>query len=134
MTSGEHPRVLLDTHALLWALYEPEKLSPKARELIGNPKNTRFVSAASAWEISTKFRIGKLPEARNLLTDYQGNIQRFMGTEMPISTAHSLKAGSFSQPHRDPFDRMLAAQSLLEGIPLLTADQALSSFPVQIVW
>lgn len=127
-------RLLLDTHIFLWALYEPEKLSPKATQLISDPHNIRIVSAASAWEISTKHRLGKLPMAQNLLQNYQGVLQRFMAEELPVMTKHSLLAGHFPQDHRDPFDRMLAAQSILEQVPLITADSAFQEFPVQVIW
>ena len=127
-------RLLLDTHVLLWALYEPKKLSKTARDLIKNPQNERLVSAVTAFEISTKFRLGKLPIADSLLSNYYQNIQRFMGTEMPITTAHSLAAGSFNLEHRDPFDRILAAQSLVEDTPLVSADQALLNFPIRTIW
>ena len=126
--------ILLDTHAFLWALYEPKKLSPLATELISNPKNTRLISAASVWEISTKYRLGKLDMAKSLVSNFHSVLQHFMAEELPIQAKHSLLAGSFSQKHRDPFDRMLASQSVLEQVPLLSADTALRGFPAQILW
>ncbi|MBT9587653.1 type II toxin-antitoxin system VapC family toxin [bacterium] len=127
-------RFLLDTHALLWSLYEPARLSDAARAAIENVKNVRLVSAVTAWEIATKLRLGKLEVARSLVESYQDHIVNFQATELAISSRHSLLAGSFTQPHRDPFDRLLAAQALLEGVPLITADSALIQFPIPILW
>lgn len=127
-------RVLLDTHTLLWALFQPEKLSDRVRDLLGEPRNIRFVSAASAWEISTKHRLGKLEMASPLIDNYKDHLDHFMATELPISTRHALMAGGFRQNHRDPFDRILAAQGILEELPVVTADVALEQFPVRVVW
>ncbi len=127
-------RYLLDTHVLLWSLYEPHRLSRSARKIIENPGNVRLISAATAWEIATKLRLGKLDMARGLFESYQDHLATFQASELMISSRHSLLAGSFDCPHRDPFDRLLAAQSLLEGIPLVTADPALAQFPIAIHW
>ncbi len=127
-------RLLLDTHVLLWSLYEPHRLSELARNSIAKIENVRLVSAASAWELSTKVRLGKLDMARGLVESYHDHLETFRATELPVSSKHSLLAGSFSQTHRDPFDRLLAAQALLEGVPLITADSALSQFPISILW
>lgn len=127
-------RVLIDTHVLLWALLNPSQLSETAREILANPDNTVLVSSATALEISTKHRLGKLDEATGVLQDYAGHLRRFLAEELAITSAHALLAGSFPQSHRDPFDRVLAAQSLLEGVPLLTNDNAFRHFPVVIVW
>ena len=127
-------KFLLDTHALLWWLFDDPKLSLTARALIADPSNTIFVSAASGWEIATKVRLGKLPAASVLV----GKIDFWVGQAgfqpLPISVAHADKAGSFPQAHRDPFDRMLAAQSVLEHCPLVTCDAALASFGVDMRW
>lgn len=133
---GDPPltRLLLDTHVLLWSLYEPDRLSDSARAAIENVENVRLVSAVTAWEIATKFRLGKLDVARSLLDSYQDHLVTFQATELAISSKHSLLAGGFAQPHRDPFDRLLAAQALFEGVPLVTADSALSEFPISVLW
>jgi PIN domain nuclease of toxin-antitoxin system len=127
-------RLLLDTHVLLWSLYEPARLSDPARTAIENMENVRLVSAATAWELSTKVRLGKLDMARGLFDSYHDHLATFRATELMISSKHALLAGSFAQTHRDPFDRLLAAQALLEGVPLVTADSALSQFPISILW
>ncbi|NDD26919.1 MAG: type II toxin-antitoxin system VapC family toxin [Proteobacteria bacterium] len=127
-------RLLLDTHVLLWALVSPSRLSRKVRELLRDPATAVVVSAASAWEISTKHRLGKLHEAHAVVESYRDHLRYFQADELAITSAHALAAGSFSQAHRDPFDRMLAAQSLLEGLPLVTDDEVFKLFPVAIVW
>ncbi len=127
-------RYLLDTHALLWWLFDDPKLSRKARDVIGDSINEIFVSAASAWEISTKYRLGKLPSASELMRDMDSCFRRAGFRQLPISVAHAQRAGSWPQPHRDPFDRMLAAQSALESSPLVTCDDPLSLFGIQTLW
>lgn len=127
-------RLLLDTHVLLWSLYEPSRLSRVARAAIERVENVRLVSAATAWELSTKVRLGKLEMARGLFDSYHDHLLTFRATELAISARHSLLAGAFTQAHRDPFDRLLAAQALLEGVPLVTADPQMSQFPISLVW
>ncbi len=127
-------RVLLDTHALLWWFFDDPKLSGLARDLIKNPDNTIIVSGASAWEISTKFRLGKLPEASDVVDRFSELLVYSNMTALPITIDHALLAGAFKVKHRDPFDRMLAAQSRIEDIPLLTIDRALAEFGIEIVW
>jgi PIN domain nuclease of toxin-antitoxin system len=127
-------RVLLDTHALLWSLVSPEKLSRKARSIIERADNTRVVSAASAWEIATKFRIGKLPEAEDVVRDYARHLVMLVAQELPVSSAHALAAGLWEDEHRDPFDRILAAQSVAEGLALVTNDPAFRRFSIATIW
>ena len=126
--------VLLDTHTFLWWLFDDDRLSQAVRRLLSDPGNGVWVSAASAWEIATKYRIGKLPSARRLVQDIPGWIERAAFAELPVTAAHAQLAGSWPQPHRDPFDRMLAAQSRLEDLPLLSADPAFASFGIQVIW
>ena len=127
-------RYLLDTHALLWWLFDSRELSPTARALIADPQNELLVSSASAWEIATKHRLGRLKAAEVLVIDMAGWFQRAGFGELPITVAHAQRAGTFAQAHRDPFDRMLAAQSLLEGLPLISRDEALRAFGVSLVF
>lgn len=128
-------RLLLDTHVLLWALAEPRRLSVAAASLLRNPANSLLVSAASAWEIATKQRLGKLPGAEALVGSYHAHLRILRAEELPINSAHALRAGSFRVEHRDPFDRMLAAQAILEGVPLLTDDPSFATFPgLQTLW
>lgn len=121
-------RFLLDTRALVWALVEPRRLSATAAELIRSSTNSRLVSAASAWEIATKHRRGRLPGAGPILAAYAAHLETFRADELPVRSQHALLAGSFSVEHSDPFDRMLAAQALIEGVPLLTNDPAFAAF------
>lgn len=128
-------RLLLDTHALLGALAEPRRLSSQAAALIRAPANAVFVSAASAWEIATKHRLGRMPHAGPILAAFAEHLAMLRAEELPVRSIHALLAGSLKVNHRDPFDRMLAAQALIEGIPLLTDDPAFALFPdVQTVW
>jgi len=121
--------VLLDTHVVLWAFSSPYKLSPAARTLLENPDTAVLVSAASAWEIATKYRLGKLPGAERIVKGYLAHLTTLGARELSVGSAHALAAGLFAVEHRDPFDRMLAAQAIAEGVPLVTADPAMALFP-----
>jgi len=116
--------LLLDTHTLLWALGEHFKLSDAAADAIRDPANRLFVSAVTPFEIATKHRIGKLPGAAPLLLAYSEHVSRLGAEHLPISARHSLAAGQLDWAHRDPFDRLLAAQSVVEGMPLVSSDAA----------
>jgi len=125
---------LLDTHVLLWWLFDDRHLSKLARGIISDPENRILVSSASVWEIATKYRLGKLPSASEFIKSPGEWISRARFKELPISVAHAHRAGAFPQPHRDPFDRMLAAQSLIEEIPLIGRDDELKAFGARLVW
>jgi PIN domain nuclease of toxin-antitoxin system len=126
---------LLDTHALLWALTAPKSLSRKARSLIEDPTATLHVSAASAWEVATKHRLGKLPGAESIVSGFLRNLERLGALELPVGVSHGLLAGSLTWQHRDPFDRMIAAQCMLENLPLISKDAAFAELPgVRVVW
>lgn len=127
--------LLLDTHVLLWLLGEPVRLSHAAHEAIANPGNRIFVSAISSFEIATKYRLGKLPGAESLLLAFPEFLRELNAGELPFSAHHGLVAGRLEWDHRDPFDRILAAQSAVEGMPLVTSDAAFSSLrSIHIVW
>jgi len=132
MSRGE--AYLLDSHALLWWWFDPDRLSTAVRELLGDPATPVLVSAASVWELSLKHHQGKLPELSGAIADLPGLLQADGFEGLPISLAHGLRAGGYGQPHRDPFDRMLAAQAELDRLVLLTADPQLSTFPCQTLW
>jgi PIN domain nuclease of toxin-antitoxin system len=104
------------------------------RAVLSDPEHHIYVSAASIWEIATKFRIGKLPEAATFVKSPSDWIQRARFEELPISVRHAHRAGSYRAKHADPFDRMLAAQSEIEKIPLVSRDAALSAFDIERVW
>ena len=127
-------RLLLDTHVLIWMLAEPKQLSARLREMLGDPGVTRFVSAVSAYEIAQLVRLNRLAEGEQVLSGYSSHLQRLHAIELPLTTKHALLAGSFPQAHRDPFDRMLAAQSILEELPLATADSKMANFGVTVIW
>ena len=127
-------RYLLDTHTLLWAALQDEFLSARARRIISSSANEVVVSAASAWEISTKYRLGKIAFAQDLAEDFIPSMQAAGYQMLPISVEHALRAGRLSGEHRDPFDRMLAAQAIHEDMPLISNDQQLDAFGVRRVW
>ncbi len=126
--------VLLDTHALLWWWAKDSRLPVAASHVIAAEENEIFVSAASIWEIATKYRIGKLPEAGRLLPGIDQHIGRSRFNELPISFAHAELAGTMSGAHRDPFDRMLIAQARLEAFTIISGDKTFGDFAVPIIW
>jgi len=126
--------LLLDTHALLWWFTDDERLSPTARQLIVDSDNRVFVSAASAWEIATKQRLGKLPGVPEAAARFSELVAADGFSHLPITHHHSLRAGGYEAAHRDPFDRMLAAQSELERLPLVTRDPAFEAFSIRTIW
>ncbi len=131
---GSGERLPAGYAALLWWLFDDPKLSTTARGIISDPDHPIFVSSASAWEIATKNRLGKLDSAALLLRDFVGYVQQAALSELTISIAHAQRAGSWPQPHRDPFDRRIAAQAMTEDPSVLSRDQALSQFGVTVVW
>jgi len=127
-------RVLLDTHTLLWWLDGDRRLSRRARTHIGSEEHTVLVSAATAWEITTKHRIGKLPGAAEVAADVVGAIgSQGFGT-LDITVLHAQRAGRLPSEHRDPFDRMLAAQAQIEDLPIVSDDPVFDSFGVNRIW
>jgi PIN domain nuclease of toxin-antitoxin system len=127
-------KVLLDTHALLWWLDGDRRLSKLARRIIGNEENAVLVSAASAWEICTKFRLGKLPGAAEVAADVKGCLDSQGFVPLPISVAHAQRAGNLPGPHRDPFDRMLIAQSQAEDLSIITIDPVFERYDTKVIW
>ena len=127
-------QVLLDTHAFLWWIADSDRLSKPARSVIEDEVNDIVVSAASAWEIATKFRIGKLPGCEALALNIPGHITRQGFTELEIGVADAERAGRLPGPHRDPFDRMLAAQALRREFPVVSIDPVLDGFGVIRLW
>ena len=127
-------RLLLDTHALLWWWKDDPRLSKRAATAIADESNTVLVSAASAWEIATKHRIGKLSGAASALREFNELIVADGFSHLAVSYQHALKAGGFDIEHRDPFDRMLAAQSIIEGATLVTDDATMKLFRAKCFW
>jgi PIN domain nuclease of toxin-antitoxin system len=126
--------LLLDTHALIWWLAGDNALTRIARDAISDEGNDVFVSAASAWEIATKHRIGKLPQAATLATDISGAMAKQGFQELAITLRHAQIAGALPGPHRDPFDRMLIAQALHEQMTLVSQENIFGRYGVQILW
>ena len=126
--------LLLDTHALLWWLDGDSQLSVPAQDAIGDETNTVWVSAASAWEIATKVRIGKLPGAGYVAGHFGRILDEQSFRALPITVEHALRAGSLPGDHRDPFDRMLIAQTQAEGLTLISSESLFDAFGVRRLW
>lgn len=127
-------KLLLDTHALLWWLTEDAQLSGRALQVIKNPRNAVWVSPVSGWELATKSRLGRLPGAERVLPRLPALIEESRLRVLPITFAHALKAGSLDHRHRDPFDRMLTAQAMIEDLVLVTSDPACKALGAETVW
>jgi PIN domain nuclease of toxin-antitoxin system len=127
-------KVLLDTCAVIWATLSPSALSRQAQETIADEGNTVLVSAASAWEIATKVRLGKLPGAEKLEQDYLAVMDEAGYTLLAIDTESALRAGRLTAEHKDPFDRMIAAQALALDVPVLSPDSQFDQFGVRRIW
>ena len=127
-------RVLLDTPALLWWLNDHDLLPATARKVIGREGNEVLVSAASAWEIATKVRLGRLESGADLARDFTGHLIRARFVELGVSVEHGVRAGLLPGPHKDPFDRMLIAQAQAENLPIVSNDTALDGYGVRRLW
>jgi PIN domain nuclease of toxin-antitoxin system len=127
-------KLLLDTCTLLWATLAPQSLSPTAAGLIADDGNAILVSAASAWEIATKVRLGRFPGAEPLERDFLEILDAAGYIQFPIDAASALRAGRLTALHRDPFDRMIAAQALGLDIPVISPDIQLDHFAVRRIW
>ena len=125
---------LLDTHALIWWVEGDDRITARLRQLLGSPEEDVFVSAATAWEIATKVRIGKLQLAEEFLQNFLDAVEALGFRPLPISLRHGYEAGRLPGPHRDPFDRMLAAQALAEDLVLVSADPAFNALGVSTFW
>jgi PIN domain nuclease of toxin-antitoxin system len=123
---------LLDTHALIWWVEDHPKLSRKAEAAIG--EGQVFVSAISAMEICTKYRIGKLPSAALLADRFEQEVLMEGFDILSLTAAHARMAGNFPDPHKDPFDRMLIAQALLEELVLVSNEALFDRFGVVRLW
>jgi PIN domain nuclease of toxin-antitoxin system len=126
--------VLLDTHALLWWLTDAPPLTKVARNVMEDATNDIYVSAASAWEISTKVRLGKLPSGADLASDFLGYLDREGFRALPISTSHAVRAGLLPGDHKDPFDRMLIAQAQAENMPLISNELLFGQYGIRRIW
>jgi PIN domain nuclease of toxin-antitoxin system len=127
-------KVLLDTHTLLWWLFDDRRLSRRVKAVLRAPENSIAVSSASAWEIATKYRLGRLDSAKPLVDDFPGWVAKAGFVELSILSGHAIRAGSWDVEHRDPFDRLLAAQSSMEELGLVSRDPIFASFGLEPIW
>ncbi len=127
-------KVLLDTCAVIWATLSPSTLSREAQQTIADERNVILVSAASAWEIAAKLRVGKVPGAEKLERNFLDLMKDADYTLLEIDTASALRAGRLVAEHHDPFDRIIAAQALGLDIPVLSPDEKLDGFGIRRIW
>lgn len=127
--------ILLDTSVLFWAVFEPGRLTREVQETLGDIERPVVVSAVSPWELAIKHRLGKLPDAAKILAGFGGHVRRLRAELLPITAEHGIHAGGLEWKHRDPFDRMLVAQSQIEGLTLVTSDRAIRELSgVRTLW
>lgn len=127
-------RFLLDTHTLLWSFNDSPSLTSRARKVIEDGSNDLIVSAVSAWEISTKSRLGKLPGGDELIDDLDRYLAQLRCEALPISLDHAVRAGRLPGEHRDPFDRMLIAQAQAENLAIISNDRIFDTYRVHRIW
>lgn len=127
-------RALLDTHAFLWWLADDVRLSPRAREIIGDGNNELFLSAASGWEMAIKMRLGKLQLPGELESFVLGQLKINAIEPLAVQMVHALHVYTLPEHHRDPFDRLLVAQAQVERMPIITADPQVAQYAVEVVW
>jgi PIN domain nuclease of toxin-antitoxin system len=127
-------KVLLDTHTFLWWIADSPRLSARAREVIRDSNNELVFSAASGWEIAIKAQLGRLQLPDNLEQFIVGQLSLNTILVLPIQLRHALHVYTLPQHHRDPFDRMLVAQSQVENLPILTTDPQIAQYEVKTIW
>jgi len=125
---------LLDTHALIWWMTENPSLPESVRRLLVDKRNTVVVSAASAWEMATKVRLGRLPAASDITRNFQEYLSQAGFESLPVSAAHGIRAGLLPGPQRDPFDRMLIAQAQAENLTVVSNELAFDSYGIRRAW
>lgn len=128
------PSYLVDTHVVLWAVLNPDRISGRVSKLLMSESALLVVSTATVWEIATKVRLGKLPGAESLEQNLLGWLENAGYSVAPLTPSVALRAGRLRGEHKDPFDRMIAAQALEADIPILSIDKELDVFGVQRIW
>jgi len=126
-------KLLLDTHAFLFAIGAPEELSPKARKALLNPAISRWVSAVTLWEIAVKIQIGKL-DLPSTPAFYRQHLQKLGAAVLPVESRHSFELLQLPLHHKDPFDRLLVAQARVEELTLVTRDKTIREYKVSTLW
>ena len=127
-------KAILDTHFFLWWIAGSPQVSPKAHETIADGSNTLYLSAASGWEIAIKAKLGKLTMPEDIKVFLMEQLSLNSIHPLAVQLNHTLQVYSLPFLHRDPFDRLLIAQSQLENYPIITADEQISKYPVEIIW
>ena len=127
-------RVLLDSHALIWALGDDPALGRAARAVLADSETEKLISGASAMEILIKYRKGRLPQAAALAKDFRGVLAELDCTPLDISFDHAALAGSLDIPHKDPFDRLLIAQARIERVPIVSNETLFDALGVERIW
>jgi PIN domain nuclease of toxin-antitoxin system len=127
-------KILLDTHVFLWWVTDDSRLSLKAREVISNIENQRFLSAASGWEIAIKAKLGKISILENPKNFIYDQMEENKIQMLPVQMNHALQVYNLPDLHRDPFDRLLVAQCQMENLPIITSDPCIIKYNVTVVW
>ncbi len=125
--------VLVDTHVWIWSLADPSRLSAESRSLLSSSRNVVYLSAASAWELAIKAALGKIELPEPVETYVPTRMARQGITALPITHTHALRVSTLPPHHRDPFDRLLIAQALVERLPILTADAVFDRYDVEVI-
>jgi PIN domain nuclease of toxin-antitoxin system len=127
-------RLLLDTHVLIWLVEVPTQIPARVSELIIDDENAIFVSAVTAWEIATKAKLGKLNFDRTFVDDFDGRVKALGFEPLHVSSKHAVTGARLASNHKDPFDRLLAGQAIIEGLTLVTRDAMMRTLGVTTIW
>ena len=127
-------QLILDTHALIWWWGNDSRLPGRIRELLEARESVVYVSAVSALEIAIKVRIGRLPQMAQRVTQFHEGVRDDGFHHLNLHYAHAVRAGLLPDEHRDPFDRTIAAQALIENLPIVTCDRAFATFGCAVIW
>jgi len=125
---------LVDTHALIWWWDQNDRLTVRVRDVMADRENAVFVSAASAWEIGTKVRLGRLPSMAERIATFEADVTGDGFRHLPVLPSHGLGGGMLEGRHGDPFDRLIAAQALIEGLTVVTRDPEIAAFGCETLW
>jgi len=127
-------KLLLDTHTALWWINEYEKLSPKAKDLLLDDSNTLYISVVSMWEIAIKTSMGKLTEFNGGVCSFMSKVNELPVNQLPVFPRHIVEVEILPYVHRDPFDRLLIATAMVDGMIILTADENIHKYDVPSRW